>query len=95
MAIMRVFLFLNGMMAVFDDNGHQMPDHQGYIHKRLSAVLSECSSTTTFNCQAYGYISKGDVERNFSDYVANSRRRERQHKAMRKQYREKSTNTTT
>jgi hypothetical protein len=43
-----VFAFPNGMVAVTDDEGHQIPELQGRALDVIGLVLAECDELTTF-----------------------------------------------
>ncbi len=48
MNVKTVYLFANGNVAVFDQNGQQIPKLQGSIFKVMNKIANEADETTEF-----------------------------------------------
>lgn len=59
--IARITVWSNGTIMVFDENGWQMPDFQGWARDRLAAALDAATPETIYEI---GDWSKGLVRTN-------------------------------
>lgn len=44
----HVHIYTNGNVAVFDENGMQMPDYQGFILEAVPKLVEICDQNTIF-----------------------------------------------
>lgn len=64
--IRTVYLWANGMLMVFDDNGEQMPQYQGPMRSYLGPVLRDATPETEWRIGSWRHgaveASRGEFE---------------------------------
>ena len=54
MTIVTVYAWTNGMVAVFDDHGQQVPDLQGRLSERKAMILESAGEDVLFHYARWG-----------------------------------------
>ncbi len=66
----KVIIFQNGMVAVFDKNGNQIPYYQGFIFEVAEKLAEGSDKDTKFSLGVPGI---GEINCNFSWWFINKR----------------------
>ena len=65
--IAHVYLWANGWVMVFDQDGRQLPSYQGNYAEVKARILADAPAEASFHRSAYGLATKDITRREFGE----------------------------